>query len=186
MLHNNFVRIAIGTAVLMLIPLYLTITGSGVDGVGWHWTLGDFIFMYVLVAGAATLFELARRKAAGNSTYTWAAGLAFAGLFLLVWINGAVGIIGDSDINMLYAAVPLTLVLGTIISRLKASGMSVTLFATALVQALIPVIAYAIHTPGFSPGVLEVIILNGFFVAVFAGSALLFRKASPHQSLRAA
>jgi hypothetical protein len=177
LLHNNFVRIALATGVFLLLPLYLTLTGSGVDGIGFHWTLGDFVFMFILIFTSASLFELARRKAAGNTAYKWAAGLAFLGLFLLVWVNGAVGIIGDSDINMLYALVALTLVLGSIVTRLKSRGMSGVLFVAAALQFAIPVIALILNTPDFSPGILQTLVLNGFWVATFLASALLFRQA---------
>lgn len=177
-MQNNFIRIAIGTGLILLLPLYLTLTGSGVDGEGFHWTIGDFVFAFVLIFGVASLFELARLKAGGNTAYKFAVGLALAGVFLLVWINGAVGIIGDSDINLLYGAVVVTLFLGSIIARLRPKGMSLTLYAAAFVQFMIPVIAFLINQPDFSPGVAGVFILNSFWVALFAGSGLLFREAS--------
>ncbi len=175
MLKNNFVRIAIGTVLLLLIPLVFTLTGSGVDGIGWHWTLMDFVFMFVLIFGTGSLFELARTHYTGNSTYTIAAGLALAGTFLLVWINAAVGIIGDSDINALYWLVVITLFLGSAASRFKPQGLSLTLFAAAGVQMLIPVIAFIINQPDFSPGVVHVFMINATFAAIFIASGLLFR-----------
>jgi len=59
------------------------------------------------------------------------------------------------------------------------------LFATALAQALVAVIALVGRMRN---GPLEIVTINGFFVALFVGSAVLFRKAaaargSPHRAL---
>lgn len=176
-MQKNIIRVAIGTGLFLLLPLYLTLTGSGVDGDGFHWTLSDFIFAFFLIFGVGSLFELARRKAAGNTAYKFAAGLALAGIFFLVWINGAVGIIDDSDVNMLYAAVVATLFIGAILARLRPRGMSLTLYATAFVQFMIPIVALIINTPDFLPGVMQTLILNSVWVMIFIASAIFFRQA---------
>ena len=56
--------------------------------------------------------------------------------------------------------------------------MARSLFVMALAQMLVPVIALVIWNPPFDPGVLPVFVLNGFFAALWFGSALLFRKAA--------
>jgi hypothetical protein len=59
--------------------------------------------------------------------------------------------------------------------------MAGALFATALAQALVAVIVllFGLGSPWSGPA--EILILNGFFVALFVGSALLFRHAGPEQ-----
>jgi hypothetical protein len=57
-------------------------------------------------------------------------------------------------------------------------GMSRALLATALAQFMVPVIAFAIWRPDFSPGVVQVFTLNFFFVLLFSWSAHLFRIAA--------
>src|SRR3989344_4880323 len=92
-------------AVILLIPLILTIRDGGVEGVGWNWTFFDFVFMGILLYGAALAYELVARKMS-NSAYRAAVGLAVVTAVLLVWINAAVGIIGDDDgVNLLYFGV---------------------------------------------------------------------------------
>jgi hypothetical protein len=60
--------------------------------------------------------------------------------------------------------------------------MARALFATALAQALVAVIALIIGLGlPWSPPV-EVLALNGFFVALFVGSALLFWYAGREQT----
>lgn len=36
-------------ALLLLIPLVLTIRDGGIEGVGWNWTLSNFVFMGTLL-----------------------------------------------------------------------------------------------------------------------------------------
>ena len=118
-----------------------------------------------------------------NSTvYRSAIGVALAAAFILVWLTGAVGIIGseDNDANVMYFGVLAVGIVGAIIARLRPPGMARALFATALAQALVAVIALIITlgSPGSPPGVLGTLILNGFFVGLFVGSAWLFREAA--------
>jgi hypothetical protein len=72
--------------------------------------------------------------------------------------------------------------LGRIRSNLP-DGMVRALIAMALAQALVAVIALIITlgSPWSPPGVLGTLILNGFFVGLFVGSALLFRNAAREQ-----
>jgi hypothetical protein len=159
----------------------LTLLGSGVDGEGWHWTLFDFVFMGTLLFGSALTYELVARKMS-NVAYRAAVGIALAAAFILVWVNGAVGIIGseDNDANLMYGGVLGVGVIGAFIAGLEPRGMARALFATAIAQALVPVIAFIIWKPSFAeaPGILGVFVLNAFFVMLFVGSALLFRRAA--------
>ena len=164
-------------ALLLLIPLVLTIRDGGVEGVGWNWTLFDFVFMGTLLFGASLTYELVSRKMTAHA-YRAAVGLAVVAAVLLVWINGAVGIIGDGPVNSLYFGVLVVGIIGALLARLRPSGMARALFAMALAQASVPVIALVIWKPDFSPGVLRVFCLNAVFVILFVGSALLFRRAS--------
>lgn len=172
-MQKNIIRLALVTVAVLLVPFIAMRFTSEVN-----WTLSDFIFAGVLIFGTGLLFELARMKAGNSNTYKYAAGLALLATFLLIWVNGAVGIIGDSDVNIFYAAVVFTLFIGTIVARLKPRGMSYTLFTAALIQFLIPIIAYIINEPDFSPGVIQVFMLNSFWVMTFVASGLLFQTAA--------
>ena len=114
-----------------------------------------------------------------RNAYRAAVGVALAAAFLLVWINLAVGVIGDSGdlANLMYIGVLAIGIIGAIIARFRPPGMARALFATALAQALVAVIAliFGLGSPWSPPA--EILALNGFFVALFVGSALLFRHA---------
>jgi hypothetical protein len=77
-------------------------------------------------------------------------------------------------------------IIGAIIARFQPHGMARALFATALAQMLVPVIALiaGMHQSPISSnisGILGILILNGFFVSLFVGSAWLFRNAAREQ-----
>jgi hypothetical protein len=111
--------------------------------------------------------------------YRAAVGVALAAAFILVWLSLGVGIIGaDGDpANMMYFGVLAVGIIGAIIARLRPYGMARALLATALAQALVAVIAVIAGLGYPFSGPAEILILNGFFVVLFVGSALLFRNA---------
>jgi hypothetical protein len=169
--NKDFLAVLVVTAAILLLPL---VAMRYTDEV--NWTLGDFIFASVLLGGTGTLLVLVKRMA-NTTAYRAAAVIALVATFLLIWVNGAVGIIGDGPINMLYLGVVAVEFLGACLVGFKARGMMWSLVATALATFLIPIIALIVQTPDFSPGVWQVFGLNGFFVILYAGSALLFRQA---------
>jgi hypothetical protein len=123
-----------------------------------------------------------------NNRYPTALGLAIVGAFLLVWSSLGMGIIGaDGDpANRMYFAVLAVGLIGGLIARFQPRGMAYTLFAMAAVQALIG--AFAIITGLGQPysGPLELLGLNGFFVALFLASGWLFQAAAREQTLAGA
>ena len=143
-----------------------------------NWTAGDFVFAAALLFGTLGTYELAVRKS-GNAAYRWGVGCALAAVFLLVWINGAVGIIGDEGnaANLMYGGVIAVGLAGAFAARFKPAGMARALAATAAAQALVAAIALAY---GLGEAT-EVALINGFFVALFGVSAALFSKASREQ-----
>ncbi len=70
------------------------------------WDVVDFIVFGAMLLSVGVIYTLARRSTA-NATYRVAVGVALAAAFILIWVNGAVGIIGDSsnDANMMYFGV---------------------------------------------------------------------------------
>jgi hypothetical protein len=105
---------------------------------------------------------------------------AIVSALLLIWLSLGVGIIGrDGDpANRMYFAVVAIGVLGALIARFRARGMSRTLFAMALVQAVITAIALVAGLGQPWSGPAEVLILNGFFIVAFSIAAFLFRRAA--------
>ena len=174
--YKAAIRLAIATGIILLLPL---IAMQYTDEVVWD--LADFVVAGVLLFGTGLAYELMARKG-GTVAYRAAVGIALATVFLLVWVNGAVGIIGseNNDANLMYFGVISIGIIGAIIARLQPLGMARALFVTALAQALVPVIALTIWQPTSwgAAGVFGVFVLNAFFVMLLVGSALLFKRAA--------
>jgi hypothetical protein len=173
-MQKNIMPIAIGTGFILLIPVVLTLLAI------WHWRPGAFVLGFVLLFGGAGLtYGLVAKKMMSNKAYRFAVGMALAAVFLLVWMNAAVGgILGDDPANMMYFGVLLVGFIGAVIARLEPQGMSRALFATAFAMVLVPAIALIIGTPAFANGVVAVFSLHAVFAILFVGSALLFQRAS--------
>lgn len=141
-----------------------------------NWSAADFLMFAAMLAGALGLYELAIRMT-GSHTYRAAAGFALATAFLLVWINLAVGIIGNegNPANLVYAGVIAVGVVGALIARLRAWGMARALLATAVAQALV---AAGVMLAGYLDG----FVLSTFFVGMWLVSAQLFRRAAQEQA----
>ncbi|MFC7517704.1 hypothetical protein ACFQUU_22090 [Herbaspirillum sp. GCM10030257] len=120
------------------------------------------------------------RTPVSNAAYRAAISVALVAMLLLVWLSLGVGIIGkDGDpANLMYFGVLAVGIIGTLIARLHPHGMSHALLAMALAQALVTVIALSagLGLPWSGPA--EILLLNGFFIVLFVGSAWLFRIAA--------
>ena len=79
----------------------------------------------------------------------------------------------------MYGGVLAVGIVGAVIARFRPQGMARALLAMALAQALVAVIALIAgkHQAPIS-SVFEIVGLNGLFVALFLGSAWLFRHAA--------
>jgi hypothetical protein len=136
----------------------------------------------ILLVGGG-FFELWQWLKTRNKTYHVAFSLGLVGILLLGWVSGAVGIIGSENnpANLMYWAVPVVLLIGSLMARFQPGGMACTLLAAALVQISVPVVALFVWPAQASwgeAGVIGVFIANSIFAVLFAGSAWLFRRAS--------
>jgi hypothetical protein len=176
--YRSAVGVAIATAFILLLPLSAM---QFTDEVAWN--LADFVVAGVLLFGAGLTYQLVARRA-GNVVYRVAVGVAVAAALLLVWTVGAVGVIGeDGDpADLMYGGVLAVGAIGAVIARFRPQGMARALLAMALAQALVAVIALIAgkHQAPIS-SVFEIVGVNGLFVALFIGSAWLFRQAARKQ-----
>lgn len=144
------------------------------------WDVLDFTVFGAMLVSVGVVYTLARRHA-DNTAYRFAVGVALAAIFILIWVNGAVGIIGDEsdDANMMYFGVLAVGIIGAIIARFQPEGMAHAMYATALAQTVVAVITMIAGLGSTAPiWPKDILLLNGFFVALWLLSALLFRKAA--------
>lgn len=155
-----------GAAGLLLLPLVAMRYTTEVN-----WTVGDFIFAALLIGVIGVTFELTVRVTR-SWTHRTAVGFALAAALFTVWVNGAVGMIGDEDnpYNLLFLGVIVLALVGSVAARFRPAGM-----AAAMGIAAIAHIAIAVGGMSTDPR-------GGIFSIAFAGlwllSAALFWKAS--------
>ncbi|MFT5098892.1 MAG: hypothetical protein ACI9HY_001006 [Planctomycetaceae bacterium] len=166
--------VAVVTALILLLPL---VAMQFTDEVVWD--LADFLVAGFLLFGAGLTYKLLANKMS-NITYRIAIGVALVAAFVLVWMNLAVGIIGNEGdpANLMYVGVLIVGIIGAIMARFQPRGMARALLMTAIAQAVVAAIAIFAELGTPLNGPQEILMINGFFVALFVISALLFRHAA--------
>jgi hypothetical protein len=114
----------------------------------------------------------------GRNAYRIGAAVALATGFLEVWMNLAVGIVGDTDNaqNQGFFGVVVAAMACAFVAKLQPDGMARAMFATAGIQALLGLmVATAPITARIDPmGASGVLMLSGMFAALWLASAGLF------------
>jgi hypothetical protein len=129
-----------GAAVLLSLPaIAMHWRVEGVD-----WTASDFVAMGAILAIACGSFELVLRMS-GDWLYRAAGAVAIGGGLLLVWANLAVGLVGDgaNAFNLGFMGVLGVGVIGALVTRFSARGLSNTLLVMAVAQAALAAVALA-------------------------------------------
>ena len=147
----------VAVAALLVLPLVaMRFTGEV------NWTVGDFIVAGVILGGAGLATEFLVRRS-GSNFYRIGAVLTILVMFLTVWSNLAVGIIGDEGnaYNLLFFGVILLAMVGMILARFRPAGMAFATLAAAVVQATVSAIGMGADVRG------------GLISLVFAGLWLL-------------
>jgi len=153
-------------AALLLTPLVAMRFTSEVN-----WTASDFAFAGIMFGGVGAIYEFTVRRSNSNR---YRAGVAFAlaAAFLTVWVNGAVGMIGDEGdpANLMFAGVLGIALAGSVLARFRARGMAIAMFAAALAQAIAGGVGMTIDPLGG--------VLSSAFAGLWLLSAALFRSAA--------
>lgn len=145
-----------------------------------RWTISDFMFAGLVLVGAGVIVELAVR-ATDDWSYRIGAGLAVLASVLLLWLTGAVGIIGSEDhpANLLYIGVVFSAFVGAVASRFRAGGLSLAMASAAAFQTIIGVLAVMRDWgEGSENWPRPVIVLSIVFALIWLASAALFRRAA--------
>ena len=148
-----------------------------------NWDLLDILTFGTMVAGVLIVVALAWRRAR-NRAYRGAALVAVLGAFFLVWVNGAVGIIGneENDANLLFFGVLAVAVLGSLIARFRAKGMALALYATAVAQVLVAAFAITMNLGAAGPiWPRDILVMTVIFSVFWLLSGWLFGRAARHE-----
>lgn len=164
-----------GAAALLAVPLVaMQFTNEVV------WTASDFLFAALMFGIVGCTFEVAVRMSR-NIAYRAGAAVGLLAGLLLVWVNGAVGFLGDEGNawNLLFALVLLVAIAGSAIGHYRAAGMARAMAAAAAVQVGIGVAALAAGLGSAGPaGLYEAVLGTSLFAALWLLSAGLFLKAA--------
>ncbi len=149
-------------ALLLLLPAVAMQFTSEVD-----WTPSDFVVMGVLLGSAGLSTEFLVRRS-GSNAYRIGAVVAMAAAFLTIWINLAVGMIGDDNpYNLLFGVLLLGVLISSIVVQFGAAGMARITLGAAIAQLLIAAGGLSMDLRGalFSvvfalPGLLAAVLFN--------------------------
>jgi hypothetical protein len=124
-------------ALLLCAPLLAMQFTTEVD-----WTLSDFVVAAVIIGGIGLMAEFLVRVSP-NGLYRAGAACALAAVFLTVWSNLAVGIIGSEDnpFNLWYFGVVLIAVGGAALVRFRPAGMAAMALLAIAFMAVLGVVA---------------------------------------------
>ena len=120
-------------------------------------------------------------KMESPSAYRLGIGAALGTALMLLWVIGAVGLIGveGDPFDRIYGAVLGVAFIGAAIARLRPRGMACAMVAAAIAQALVVVIALVVGKQHVEvSSVREIVGANGFFVGLWVGAGWLFRRAA--------
>ena len=148
------------------------VPNSDIGSVDVNWGPMDFAIIGVLVLGSGLLYEYASTRARGFA-HKAAVGIAVAAGLFLIWVNLAVGMIGDEGnaANLLYIVVLFVALIGAASGRFEPREASIAMFATAIAHVAVAVIAlFARLGP--------TLFADAFFIGAWVASGLLFRQAS--------
>jgi hypothetical protein len=157
----------VGAGLILLLPLAAMQFTRQVN-----WTAYDFVVAAIMLGALVGAFELVVRLS-GSLPYRAAVVVAAGATFLMVWVQGAVGLAGSENdlFNLLFLLPLLVGAAGCFIAGFKAGGMSRVLAAMAVIQAITLAIGYAVTRDADS-------FLIAFWVFAWTLSAWLFAKAA--------
>jgi hypothetical protein len=166
---------------LLMVPLIAMQFSEAVD-----WGIFDFVVAATLLFAALFSLFLVFRLSS-DALYRLAGAVTVCGVLLLIWVVGAVGIIGASnnDANLLFGGVVAVGLLGSLGTLGKAQGMRFVLGLMAVGQLLICWLAVSNGWAGPEQHPAEVILGGGVFVLLFGLASGLFHLVARSEHVRA-
>ena len=165
-------RWGIATALLLTPAVMMQVSDD------WNWGPASFLLAGVMIFGPILAYERTARLWP-NLAYRGGVATALVVSFLLIWINLAVGILGeDNPINFSFFLLVMASGVGAFAARLRPDCMARAMFGTAVMQGLLALaIATAPSAANEPRGAAGALVLCGFFAAMWLVSAALFHKA---------
>jgi hypothetical protein len=160
----SVIQSIIGSALLGLIVLTIPFTTMRFTHEV-NWEPLDFGVAWFLIFGTGISFHFICRTYR-NSMYKIASALAVCAGFAIIWVNGAVGIIGNEEnpINLLFGIVLLIMILGSHFVKRSPRNMAWVMLVTATSQIVITLWGTLIHLSNYPAynfaGVIRITLLS--------------------------
>lgn len=140
------------------------------------WGPASFVLIGAMLFSVCGAIDLAARTTR-DPAFRTGVGIAAVTAFLLIWINLAVGIIGNENdsANLMYLGVVGVAISGATLVRFKPQGMVLAMLATAVALVVVAGVALIL-------GDTSAAILTGLFVVPWLVSAWLFHVAARRKS----
>ncbi len=174
-MSKTFLRPLLITLGILVLPAIGELTVES-----WDWGPAGFLLMGTLLFVTFLMIELLAKQSS-NTLYKIAVALTTLTTFGIIYVNLAVGIIGDgNNTSACYFLVVPVGFIGLAVSRLKPKGLSITAFCMAAIVLLVPTIALLLNDPYIleAPGPLKVFILSACIAACYVVAGVLFRQAA--------
>jgi hypothetical protein len=122
-----------------------------------------------------------------NTLYVLAVGVALGTALMMVWLMGAVGLLGieGDPADRMYFGVLAVGVVGALVARFRPIEMAYAMMAMVIALGAVAAAALAMgmHTAPYS-SVLEIMGINGMFGVLFTASAFLFWRSGRKQAVQ--
>jgi hypothetical protein len=123
-------------------------------------------------------------QATATATYRVGVAVAIGSAFFILWLMGAVGIIGveGDPADLMFFWVFAVGIVGAVIARFRPRGMARAMLAMALAQGAVGAVALIAgkHKAAIS-SIFEILGLTGMFITLFLAAAWLFWQAARKQ-----
>ena len=97
MLKQKIIKVALWSLALLIVPLTLQLTiGTGIDGQGFNWKPGDFVFAWTAWFLAGSAYHVLTFKVK-DEVQSIKIGVAVALVLAFIWVGAATGFEGIID-----------------------------------------------------------------------------------------
>ncbi len=166
---GTVLRVAWGALAALMVPLAASQVVEG-----WNWPPGAFVRVYVLFFVTGMVFARVSKRM-GVWSCKAGVGVALAAGFALGWFNMVHVADTANPANLWYYSVLAVGAGGALLSRLKARGLSRTLFVMAALLALISVLVPSGAPPDMAR---RMAAGHGVNAGLFIAAGFLFRRAA--------
>jgi len=135
------------------------------------WGPGDFVLLAVLLGAVCGAIDLASRNSVSRA-YRAGVAVAVIGMFVMIFANLAVGIVGSEDnpLNLAFLLIPAIGIAASVFTRFEARGMARALEVMAAAQFLLLIFLW-------QSAQMMALLAMAFFVTIWLLAAQLLRAA---------